>query len=53
MKTTIINLDNKSVGELELDESVFGVKPRKDIQARVVNWQLSKRRAGTHKTNGI
>jgi large subunit ribosomal protein L4 len=53
MKTTIINLDNKSVGELELDESVFGVKPRKDILARVVNWQLSKRRAGTHKTKGI
>lgn len=53
MKTAIINLDNKNVGELELDEAIFGLTPRKDILARVVNWQLSKRRAGTHKTKGI
>jgi len=53
MKTSVINLDNKSVGELELDETVFGVAPRKDILARVVNWQLAKRQAGTHKTKGI
>jgi len=53
MKTTVINLDNKAVGELELDEAIFGVEPRKDILARVVNWQLAKRRAGTHKTKGI
>ncbi|HYB11813.1 MAG TPA: 50S ribosomal protein L4 [Alphaproteobacteria bacterium] len=53
MRTAIIDLDNKSVGELELDETVFGVEPRKDILARVVNWQLAKRRAGTHKTKGI
>ena len=26
---------------------------RQDILARVVNWQLAKRRAGTHKTKGI
>jgi large subunit ribosomal protein L4 len=26
---------------------------RKDILARVVQWQLAKRRAGTHKTKGI
>ncbi|HLI13306.1 MAG TPA: 50S ribosomal protein L4 [Alphaproteobacteria bacterium] len=53
MKTKIINLDNKSVGELDLDETVFGVSPRKDILARVVNWQLAKRRSGNHKTKGI
>ncbi|MGO8868827.1 MAG: 50S ribosomal protein L4 [Alphaproteobacteria bacterium] len=53
MKTPVIDLDNKSVGELELDEGVFGVVPRKDILARVVNWQLAKRRSGTHKTKGI
>ena len=53
MKTTVINIDNKAVGELELDEAIFGVQPRKDILARVVNWQLAKRRAGTHKTKGI
>ncbi len=53
MKTPVIDLDNKSTGELELDEGVFGLVPRKDILARVVNWQLAKRRRGTHKTKGI
>jgi len=53
MKTPVIDLNNKSVGELELDEGVFGLVPRKDILARVVNWQLAKRRSGTHKTKGI
>lgn len=53
MKTKVINLDNKAVGELELDDGVFGLAPRKDILARVVNWQLAKRRQGTHKTKGI
>jgi large subunit ribosomal protein L4 len=28
---------------------VFGVEVRRDILARAVNWQLAKRRAGTHK----
>ena len=28
---------------------MFGVAPRGDIVARVVKWQLAKRRAGTHK----
>jgi large subunit ribosomal protein L4 len=53
MKTPVIDLNNKSVGELELDEDIFGLVPRKDILARVVNWQLAKRRSGTHKTKGI
>ncbi|MFI4988145.1 MAG: 50S ribosomal protein L4 [Alphaproteobacteria bacterium] len=53
MKTPVIDLDNTSVGELELDEGIFGLVPRKDILARVVNWQLAKRRRGTHKTKGI
>ncbi len=53
MRTKIVNLDNKAVGEVELDDAVFALKPRKDILARVVNWQLAKRRQGTHKTRGI
>ena len=32
---------------------MFGVEPRRDILARVVNWQLAKRRAGTHKTRTV
>ena len=53
MKAKVISLDNKAAGEQELDESIFGLEPRADILDRVVQWQLSKRRAGTHKTKGI
>ncbi len=49
MKCDVVNLDNEAVATLDLDETVFGVEVRRDILARVVNWQLAKRRAGTHK----
>jgi large subunit ribosomal protein L4 len=50
---TVRNLENQEIGDIELDEAVFGLPVRRDILARVVNWQLAKRRAGTHKTKGI
>ena len=53
MKCPVTDLDNKTVGEIDLDEAVFGLPVRKDILARMVNWQLAKRRAGTHKTKGV
>jgi large subunit ribosomal protein L4 len=53
MKLAVRNLDNEEVGDIELAEEVFGLPVRRDILARVVNWQLAKRRAGTHKTKGI
>jgi len=53
MKLTVRNLDNQEVGDIDLAEEVFGLPVRPDILARVVNWQLAKRRAGTHKTKGI
>ena len=53
MKLTVRNLDNEEVGEIDLAEEVFGLPARPDILARVVRWQLAKRRAGTHKTKGI
>jgi large subunit ribosomal protein L4 len=53
VKLVVRNLDNEEVGEIELAEAVFGLPVRRDILARVVNWQLAKRRAGTHKTKGI
>jgi len=53
MKCSVTNLDNKKVGDIDLDEAVFGLPLRPDILARMVNWQLAKRRAGTHKTKGI
>lgn len=50
MKAKVLNLDNKAKGEIELNDSIFGLEPRTDLIQRVVVWQLAKRRAGTHKT---
>lgn len=49
MKCEVITLDNKKAGEIELDETVFGLPVRRDLLARMVNWQLAKRRSGNHK----
>ncbi len=53
MKLQVKNLDNQNVGSIDVDDELFGQRVRPDILARVVNWQLAKRRAGTHKTKGI
>jgi large subunit ribosomal protein L4 len=42
-----------SLGSTELPDELFAANPRADIMARVVHWQLAKRRAGTHKTKGM
>jgi len=49
MKTKVLNLDNKSSGEIDLNDAIYGLEPRPDLIQRVVVWQLAKRRAGTHK----
>ena len=49
MKIDVKTIDNKAAGDITLADAVFGVAPRADIVARVVKWQLAKRRAGTHK----
>ena len=53
MKCKVISLDAKEMGSVELNKDVFGLPVRADVLARMVNWQLAKRRAGTHKTKGI
>lgn len=53
MQVKVITLDNGQAGEIELPEELFGATPRSDIMARVVHWQLAKRRAGTHKVKGM
>ncbi|MCH8236640.1 MAG: 50S ribosomal protein L4 [Proteobacteria bacterium] len=50
MQYDVISLANKKTGTIDLDDGVFGVDVRRDILARVVNWQLAKRRSGTAKT---
>lgn len=53
MKLDIKNLDGKVTGSVELNDAVFGAPKRVDLLARVIAWQLAKRRSGNHKTKGI
>ncbi|MGE4482796.1 50S ribosomal protein L4 [Acidocella sp.] len=53
MKLDIVDFDAKSVGSAELPDELFAAEPRVDIIARVIHWQLAKRRAGTHKVKGM
>ncbi len=52
MKIDITSLEGGSAGEIELNDAIFGLEPRADILARMVRYQLAKRRAGTHQTQG-
>ncbi len=53
MQVSVITLDNAPAGQAELPDEIFAAAPRADIMARVVHWQLAKRRAGTHKVKGM
>lgn len=48
MQIDITSLDGGSAGSIELDDEIFGLEPRPDLIARMVRYQLAKRRAGTH-----
>jgi large subunit ribosomal protein L4 len=50
MKIDVLKLDASKSGSVELSDEIFGIAEiRADILQRCVNWQLAKRRAGTHK----
>ena len=50
MKLNVTNLDAGQAGDIELNDAIFGITEiRGDILQRMVNYQLAKRRAGTHK----
>jgi large subunit ribosomal protein L4 len=53
MQIAITTLDNAASGMAELPDDLFAAKPRADIMARVVHWQLAKRRSGNHKIKGL
>ncbi|KFC67524.1 50S ribosomal protein L4 [Bosea sp. LC85] len=52
MKLDITTLEGGNAGSVELSDSIFGLEPRADLLARMVRYQLAKRRAGTHKSKG-
>ena len=39
-------------GSIELSDAIFGLEPRIDLIARMIRYQLAKRRAGTHQAKG-
>lgn len=48
MDLKVTTLDGKASGKVAVSDAVFGLEPREDILARMVRYQLAKRRAGTH-----
>ncbi|HKJ14845.1 MAG: 50S ribosomal protein L4 [Desulfobulbaceae bacterium] len=48
--TEVYNTDNKKVGEVELNDDLFGLEVKKHILHDVVKMQLANRRAGTAST---
>lgn len=48
----LINTSKETMRMVELSEAVFGKEVRGDLLARMVNYQLAKRRAGTASTKG-
>ena len=50
MKISVLNLKNKSVGDIDLDANIFGVKTFPDLIHQYIRYQNAKSRQGSHKT---
>ena len=50
MKKSIINLKNKTVGDIDLDQNIFGIKKFPDVIHQYIRYQNAKSRQGSHKT---
>jgi large subunit ribosomal protein L4 len=48
MELKVTTIDGKAAGSVTVSDTIFGLEPRADLIHRCVNWQLAKRRAGTH-----
>lgn len=46
----VVNLEGKTVGQVELSDAVFGVTVKPHLLHETVRWQLAGERAGTHST---
>jgi len=50
MKKQVVNLFNKSVSEIDIPDSVFGIKVFPDLIHQYIRYQNAKSRQGSHKT---
>jgi large subunit ribosomal protein L4 len=48
VKIDMMSLDGVASGSMDLNDDIFGLEPRQDLIARMIRYQLAKRRAGTH-----
>jgi large subunit ribosomal protein L4 len=53
MKAKLLSLDNKVLGDVEVNDAIFGLEARIDIIKRVVDWQRAKAMSGTHQTKTV
>src|SRR4029079_2024236 len=52
-KLDVKNITGKSVGSIDLDETVFGAEVHEHLLWEVVKWQLAKRRGGSASTKRL
>ena len=53
MKAELVSLEKEVVGEVALNDSIFGLEARVDIIKRVIDWQRARARAGTHSVKTV
>ena len=49
LKIKVYSLENKEIADVSLSEKVFGAEIKKNIVAKLVNFQLARKRQGSHK----
>ena len=49
MKKSVLNLKNKTVGDINLDATIFGLKTFPDLIHQYIRYQNAKSRQGSHK----
>ena len=50
MKKSVVNLQSKTVGDIYLDSTIFGIKELPDLIHQYIRYQNAKSRQGSHKT---
>jgi large subunit ribosomal protein L4 len=48
MDIKVTTLDGAASGNVTLNDEIFGLEPRDDLIARMIRYQLAKRRSGNH-----
>ncbi len=50
MKKSVLNFKNKTVGDIDLDKTIFGIRNLPDLIHQYIRFQNAKSRQGSHKT---